>query len=449
MSIGSGNETAESLFIEAKALEISKSHWKLPSKKQDSLLGSNWFKFLVVPLFAAFFGWLVVINGNGILHLRLLKVSSAVQKRCISVAKVAIVDAGSTATRVHLYEFVMRGNNVHSLQHDHFVEEPIGLASFAKNPQQAAEFIGKLLSSLHSGWRRRLLRIRKQRIPIVVRATAGLRLLADDEAEELLSAIRSFLSNNSSIFYISQDSSVAMLSGSEECLFAWQAAHFLLPWLAAQKIAIVELGGASLQVAFEVSESNDERLAILEVNGMPRTMYQNSFLGYGLMEARKLYERMNLSACEDATLGWKQCYKSIQQILNVDALTEEELCGISGVYQPKIEAGTQVLVFSYLNERIREAHGPLIDADWITLGHLQELVSTSCYRQEKKGKWWCFDITFAFALLKDGMRLDASQKIWPVKKAGEFEVCWCVGAALQAVEAMEKEKARKRKLAVK
>ncbi|RCN31908.1 hypothetical protein ANCCAN_22292 [Ancylostoma caninum] len=103
-----------------------------------------------------------------------------------------VFDAGSTGTRLHLYRYVHNTNTngiPFKVEQEIFQEVKPGLSSFNDDPSQAAKSIRPLLAAAQTAvpvfmW---------EKTPITLRATAGLRLLPGDIADEILDAVSSKL----------------------------------------------------------------------------------------------------------------------------------------------------------------------------------------------------------------------------------------------------------------
>lgn len=97
----------------------------------------------------------------------------------------AVIDAGSTGTRLHLFEFSHDPEHEHSpfkVEGEIFEESKPGLSSFATEPAKAAENIHELIKAARTAIPPTLW----NHTPIVMKATAGLRLLPDDQADSIL-----------------------------------------------------------------------------------------------------------------------------------------------------------------------------------------------------------------------------------------------------------------------
>ena len=93
-----------------------------------------------------------------------------------------VVDAGSTGSRVHAFAFAASRNGLELLS-DTFEQLKPGLSSFAETPEEGAASLRPLLDKALAA----IPAAAHASTPVEVRATAGLRLLPGDKAEQLLS----------------------------------------------------------------------------------------------------------------------------------------------------------------------------------------------------------------------------------------------------------------------
>jgi guanosine-diphosphatase len=108
-----------------------------------------------------------------------------------------------------------------------------------------------------------------------------------------------------------QEPAVAIMDGRDEGVFAWVTTNYLLDTIRADSprtavpYAVLDLGGASTQIVFEpvfrhpgqdaaaaVTLEEGEHRYELSFGGSERMLYQHSYLGYGLMRARKRVHRL-------------------------------------------------------------------------------------------------------------------------------------------------------------
>ncbi|CAI8497977.1 hypothetical protein ACO0OL_001954 [Hanseniaspora opuntiae] len=213
---------------------------------------------------------------------------------------VIVIDAGSSGSRVHVYDFnKCLDTSKPQLLKEHFKMLKPGLSSFKEDFKSAAESLIPLLDFAKS-----VIPEDKQSCsPIVVKATAGLRMLGEKESSAILSYVETFL-NTEYPFKLIEDTPVSIMGGDQEGVFAWITTNFLLGNIGngvnlGKTAAIFDLGGGSTQIVFEPL-LEDKKFVENEFKydldfGVKEKyeLYQYSHLGYGLNEGRnKIYNEI-------------------------------------------------------------------------------------------------------------------------------------------------------------
>ena len=205
-----------------------------------------------------------------------------------------MIDAGSTGSRIHVYKFNNCGPSP-EYEYEVFKMTQPGLSSFAGNPEGAARSLDVLLDEA--------VRVVPKALhgctPVAVKATAGLRLLPGSQSADILSAVEGRI-RSSYPFQLQEKDGVVIMDGKDEGVYAWITANYLLGTIKASTppdtptYAVLDLGGASTQIVFEpVFASSDMQLEEgehkydLQFGGRSHVLYQHSYLGYGLMRARR------------------------------------------------------------------------------------------------------------------------------------------------------------------
>lgn len=207
-----------------------------------------------------------------------------------------MIDAGSTGSRIHIYKFNNCGQSA-EYEYEVFAQTNPGLSSYASRPLEAAQSLDVLLDKAVSIVPEQL----QKCTPVAVKATAGLRLLGQEDSSAILEAVRHRL-HEKYPFSLQDDEGVVIMDGKDEGVFAWITANYLLNTIRADTpantptYAALDLGGASTQIVFEpVFDSTrpdstleeGEHKYELKFGGKTHVLYQHSYLGYGLMRARK------------------------------------------------------------------------------------------------------------------------------------------------------------------
>ncbi|KAK3732879.1 hypothetical protein QZH41_018670 [Actinostola sp. cb2023] len=160
-----------------------------------------------------------------------------------------MIDAGSTGSRIHIYAFKKMEDGTLKLVDEVFKHTKTGLSSFAKNPKEGAKTIHKLLKIAKdvvppTKW---------HKTPVALKATAGLRLLPGKASKQLLKESRVYEVFKDSPFKVSGPSSVSILDGLYEGIYAWITVNFLTGRFSNKDGALfgaLDLGGGSTQITF-------------------------------------------------------------------------------------------------------------------------------------------------------------------------------------------------------
>uniref|UniRef100_A0A8C7YH77 nucleoside diphosphate phosphatase n=1 Tax=Oryzias sinensis TaxID=183150 RepID=A0A8C7YH77_9TELE len=118
-------------------------------------------------------------------------------------------DAGSTGTRVHIFKLQMKNKEPPTVDHETFKAIKPGLSAYADDPEKCAAGIQELLDVAKSSvppsmW---------AKTPLVLKATAGLRLLPGEKAKQLLEKVRQIFHESP---FLSRDDSVSIMDGTDE-----------------------------------------------------------------------------------------------------------------------------------------------------------------------------------------------------------------------------------------
>mmetsp|Transcript_11595 Transcript_11595/g.23576 ORF Transcript_11595/g.23576 Transcript_11595/m.23576 type:complete len:442 (-) Transcript_11595:1531-2856(-) len=197
-----------------------------------------------------------------------------------------MIDAGSTGSRIHTFVFRKDGEGNLILDGEDFFKTSPGLSAFKDSPAEA----GLSLRPLIERAQKVIPTYKQSKSPIFLRATAGLRLIGHQEAEAILSEVRSNL--RSSPFRFDSDEWVSVLDGDDEGIYSWITVNYLLGRNAANTVGTLEMGGGSAQVAFatKFSPSNDQcavNTSLIQYKGENLALYVVSHLSYGLRMARE------------------------------------------------------------------------------------------------------------------------------------------------------------------
>ena len=234
-----------------------------------------------------------------------------------------MIDAGSTGSRLHVYEWEPRvllneddiqaavsGNKLSFPGADARWTERLrpGLSEFAdKSDEELIPALVEYLSPLLN-FAKAVLHTKEaqwETFPVYLRATAGMRILPAEQRARIIDAVRDLFANNqtfSPFQFVPENARV--LSGEEEAIYDWTGVNFVLGDLieaseGAETVVnptkthgALDLGGGSTQISFyEPREDIMSNLFKLQIGqGKHWNVYAHSFLFYGMNEAIHRFE---------------------------------------------------------------------------------------------------------------------------------------------------------------
>lgn len=419
-----------------------------------------------------------------------------------------MIDAGSTGSRIHVYRFNNCGPTP-ELEDEIFEmtakkEGGSGLSSFKGDAEGAAKSLDVLMDVAVKNVPEKL----KGCTPVAVKATAGLRKLGPEMSNAILQAVRNRLETQYPFPVVSEEKGgVEVMDGKDEGVYAWITTNYLLGKIGGPDktptAAVFDLGGGSTQIVFQPTfkeaadggmpehmQEGDHKYN-LTFGGRDFELYQHSYLGYGLMEARNnlhrvvvegMYENnkestawlkkpvsnpcfgigmskeVDVPLSEGHPLGSTvtvnmtgpqvgspaQCRALAEKTLKKEATCKLAPCAFNGVHQPSLEktfSREDVYLFSYFYDRTQ----PLGMPESFTLRELKDLTARVC----QGGDAWkvfqsvpgameeledrpetCLDLNFMLALLHTGYEMPIDREVKIAKKIGGNELGWCLGASL-------------------
>ncbi|XP_029675171.1 ectonucleoside triphosphate diphosphohydrolase 5 isoform X1 [Formica exsecta] len=447
-------------------------------KKTTNQPGRKYFTILVL-LGTLFLGYIAIANDLkpmriGSKAIDTLAFSFNLQKPFY----VVVIDAGSTGSRVLAFSFhesILNGNLV--LDNELFSEIKPGLSSFADNPKDATKSLITLLDKAktvipQSEWSRTLL---------TMKATAGLRLLPEHKANNILEECRK-------LFYMSgfqiAKNSISIMEGTDEGIFSWFTVNFLLDRFnsvsSQTTVAALDLGGGSTQITFQPNSNQVKQLEkhVYSINVLNHNMslYTHSYLGMGLMAARKaiLTYDMNLevidlklpieihSECINPIVSTEWSYSGRDYIVKgpingtYKLIKTQNFAGdnenkpivrfseCSKIIEKYVNTLTdkpiglkdhELYAFSYYFERATEVAliDPFLGGIVQLSGFLKQAMETCDYPNTDQ-PFMCLDLTFIYILLRDGFGLEPTTKLYLYKKINGHELSWALGAAFNALQ---------------
>uniref|UniRef100_A0A8C4GXH4 nucleoside-triphosphate phosphatase n=1 Tax=Dicentrarchus labrax TaxID=13489 RepID=A0A8C4GXH4_DICLA len=245
-----------------------------------------------------------------------------------------VVDCGSSGSRVFVYYWPPHNGNPHTLldirQMKDRDRKPVvkkikpGISTLAKSPTQASDYLQPLLGFAAA----HVPKNKHKETPLYILCTAGMRLLPESQQAAILEDLVTDVPLEFDFLF--SRSHAEVISGKQEGVYAWIGINFVLgrfdhadeedatvevttgsqnqkPISRRRTVGIMDMGGASLQIAYEVpsaitfsspQEEEAGKSVLAEFNlgcDVEHTqhvyrVYVTTFLGFGGNMARQRYE---------------------------------------------------------------------------------------------------------------------------------------------------------------
>lgn len=190
------------------------------------------------------------------------------QQHCL-----AVVDAGSTGSRVHIYAYELDEKNTPAAIKELWSNK-ITPGFSTLQPKQRV--IDGYLRSLFA-------RAPVDHIPVYFYATAGMRLLSQAKQHALYEALEQWFLGQPQ-WILKADKTI---TGNEEGLYSWLSVNDYLGAFGAKPkpvVGVMDMGGASVQISFPVHDTagiNPRDLQSVDIGEQHITLFVHSFLGLG------------------------------------------------------------------------------------------------------------------------------------------------------------------------
>jgi hypothetical protein len=404
---------------------------------------------------------------------------------------VSILDfeLGCVTTDAHHLTFVAQGSRVHAykfvydkvkglvLQNELFKQLKPGLSSYKDDPEAGAGSLVPLLDAALDT----IPKEEQQNTPANVKATAGLRLLGPQEADDILDKSRQLLKRYP--FLYDPEDGVEIMDGLSEAFFAWVTINYLTDKLHEQDVktaVMLDLGGGSTQIAMAIptGKGNVGQVQVTrkDILGQRRDMFLKSFLGYGLMAGRdgilgvgvtETAKREGLSevtcGCvppgtkvtfeygsnkwrtDDSSASYEHCYDTAKKYI----FSPEG--DFSQGKNPAPARDQPVFAMSYYFDRAQDVGliPPHVKEAQLTPMHYKQAAEQTCGKdtatlkqtypqvEDEKLDFLCMDLCFITALLLDGFKLSPSATVNLAKQitynGAAVETQWTLGAAIEEI----------------
>merc|ERR1712137_412 len=310
--------------------------------------------------------------------------------------------------------------------------------------------------------------------PIFLFATAGLRLLPEEESDAILDSIRSLIFDQYDFYF--QYNWAKIISGSEESIYDWLTVQQLLLVnhdASDSTVGVVDMGGGSVEVTFDPislgSPYDNDYIRDVDWNEEEYQVYGYSYLPYGHNSAREwvqaiLAETQPGDVVENpcylvgfnhtnpqpdgssplfvGTGNPDECVDVILQLFN-DSVCDFVQCTFNGIYQPLIEGGQQFYGLDNLARVVNFLQLPsqtqldTIDSNSRQFCEMTWEEAQDAYPDELDGITLfngCFEGLYAYSLLTAGLKFSPeSTQFTFVGELYGVDVSWTWGAMTDQV----------------
>lgn len=368
-----------------------------------------------------------------LVSLLLCSIASGKTTTCDVHSCVAVVDAGSSGSRVHIYAYDQDGQTPINIKEVYTKKLQPGFASLNLNKQIIHSYLSKLFSDAPY-----------ENVPVYFYSTAGMRLVPYQKQQEYYNILKEWFASQSQWKY----GEAKTITGKEEGVYGWLAVNYALGNFASADSAMVgvmDTGGASVQITFPVADfravKNEDKVE-LDINGRHIQLFVHSFLGLGQNEVS--HQFLDTPECfsngyplPNNTTGqgnFYNCGQQISALINavhqveqtikpvIDANPVNIWYGIGGIgYIAQTEAlNFRSNTFS-LQQLATQANTELCQQDW-TMINTNSPDSEYTYIS-------CFNASYTYALLQDGYGINQAQPIHYFSKEQNSDD-WTLGVVL-------------------
>lgn len=202
--------------------------------------------------------------------------ANAANSACQQHQCIAIVDAGSTGSRLHIYSFDFdKTKSPVNITEVWSKKVKPGFATIEPNAATIDSYLVSLFSDAPEA-----------NLPVYFYATAGMRLLPKPKQQQLYQGVQQWFSKQSG-WKLQQAKTI---TGTEEGLYGWLAVNYQRGALNSYDkslVGVMDMGGASVQISFPVATTdgiNEQDVQQIDLYGRHLTLFIHSFLGLGQTE---------------------------------------------------------------------------------------------------------------------------------------------------------------------
>ena len=408
------------------------------------------------------------------LVIALLYVTVTAQHQTGHTEYVILFDAGSSGTRMSIYQFLDSGpslkpSDVKELDPSLSKVKP-GISEFADDPSQVEAYMMPLLESA----KKTIPQDKQSSTPIYLLATAGMRLVPTDQANAILDEVRKLFHDKAKCpFLFQEDVDVRIISGTAEGIYSWITVNFLTGIFGTNQASYgsLDLGGASHQNAWNLKRKKNPETFSISVAGKTYDVFARSYLGYGQDEAKERYlesivkksdctenaECAVKSPCHNK--GFKESLEFNGQARVFEGTAQVEICEdiIRNLFfcrsldlkkcpfsnQPRLRG--KFYGFSALYYVLTDINAVCSDCqnNFVNPKKIKRHLKSFCGKnydeinESSYSKSQCFGANYIYELLTEGYRLKPGKKIRIANSLNGFDLDWKMGAVLHNAKILD------------
>jgi apyrase len=354
-----------------------------------------------------------------------------------------IIDAGSSGSRIYIYE--VEPNIYGNLPGITLVESAKvkpGISAWEVDSAKAR----KNLEALITAAKQTIDAPHRKQTPLYLMATAGMRLLSAAKRERIMKAVSDVFMEDDTFNF----KKAVVISGAYEGLSSWIAANYLDDNFDPQKVreGILEMGGASTQIAFVPSAWFRDHKVERKIRGKNYTVFTKSYLYMGMDQSQRLAATescypINFPISAGSTSGSGNFERCVADIMEAFTAFCENLeyngphCIFKKEFAPPVEneffaisAFFYTFNFLGLEEQVdlnalQRKGSDFCLKDW---GMLKKMYTNT---PEKYLKSYCFSSAYFWSLLINGYHFPQdTMAITAKEKIGGTEISWTLGALI-------------------
>lgn len=208
------------------------------------------------------------------------------KSECAKHHCIAVVDAGSSGSRLHVYAYDLDDTNSPVNINEIWNRKALpGISTIEHEHRSIAVYMEKLFTDAPTAL-----------MPVYFYSTAGMRLLPKTHHKNVNQLVADWFDKQ----YYWRLVTARTINGSEEGVFAWLSTNYQLKRFEQSELPLVgvmDIGGASVQIVFPINDDSHvdagDKITI-DLYGKHHTLFSHSFLGLGQNEMGHQYYDLNL-----------------------------------------------------------------------------------------------------------------------------------------------------------